>query len=347
MANSMQGKIEFSFLLPNGSEVAAVAMAYGYQVEHLPMVEIGRSVARLILYAPALLLNGIRMRALLVCRPADVIIANDYYNLLPAMARLLGWRGRIVTIVRLLPRNQNRLLNCFWTSVMQLVSTAIVSVSLSVQKQLPRRANAQLIYFPVGRGLEDLPYVSPQETESVRFVYLSNYIRGKGLELGLKAFAEVVATNPFARLAFVGGDMGLRKNAIFRDELIQQAQILGVAKVVEFNGSTDDVARVIGAADVVLNFSDSESFSHTCLEAALLGRPVIATRCGGPEEIVENGITGILVGLRDIDEMVCAMRRLAGSADERLSMGRQAFVRARMRFGSADFADKFTKLLLR
>ena len=53
----------------------------------------------------------------------------------------------------------------------------------------------------------------------------------------------------------------------------------------------------------MLNFSESESFSMTTLEALAFGTPIIATKSGGPSEIIENGVTGILVEVNNIQAM--------------------------------------------
>lgn len=345
MVEALQGKVEWRFLLPTARRLDGRLAEMGIPCNALPMVKLGRALKRLAAYVPMLVIDGIRLRRLLGRQEIQTIIANDYYNLLPMVVRLLGWRGRVVTIVRLLPAHQQPVLNRLWIAAMRWSSDVIVAVSRAVKDQIPANCNAQLLYFPVGRSFEDAPFVEPPTTIGVRFLYLANYIHGKGQEYAIRAFAEVLASYPDARLKFVGGDMGLAKNADFRAALQSESQALKLAHAVEFCGATGDVIRTIQAADVLLNFSESESFSHTCVEGALLGRPLIATRSGGPEEIVEEGMTGILVGLRNVEQMVSAMQRLATSSEERRSMGKQALDRARMRFGSTGFAAKLLPLL--
>lgn len=348
MARALRDDADIQFVLPAAPALHSEFASLGFRSHVLPMVEISRSVHRLLAYVPMLVLNGLRLRRLLGRERVDVLVANDYYNLLPTMVRLLGWRGRILTIVRLLPAAQQPWLNRVWIAAMRFASDRVIAVSNAVATQLPDHTRAEVLYFPVGRGLESIPYTPPPALaaeSSVTFLYLANYIHGKGQGHALRAFAEVLQTFPSCRLCFVGGDMGLEKNAAYREALLVEAERHGLLGSVAFEGQVDNIAAVIHAADVVLNFSESESFSHTCVEAGLLGRPVIATRCGGPEEIVEDGTTGLLVPCAAVDEMANAMLRLVRNPSLRQEMARAAWSHTRERFGEAGFAATMARLI--
>ena len=348
MAQALQDVVEMQFVLPKAPELHAELASLGFRTHMLPMLEIGRSLARLVTYFPALIVNGWRLRKILRRERVDVLVANDYYNLLPTVVRLMGWRGRILTIVRLLPAGQQPLLNRVWIAAMRFASDEVIAVSNAVAAQLPGNVRARVLYFPVGRALEAQPFLPPAsggDLIPVKFLYLANYIRGKGQDHALHAFATLRNSYPYARLRLVGGDMGLAKNAAYRDELVSEASRLGVGECVEFTGQTEDIVAEIQTADVVLNFSQSESFSHTCVEAGLLGRPVIATRCGGPEEIVEDGRTGLLVPVGDQAAMARAMAELASKPERRHQMGLAAWARTRECFGAAGFAATMSRLI--
>ena len=348
MAEAIRGQADTLFVLPPSPALHAELESLGFASHVMPMAEIGRSIRRLAAYIPMLLVNGMRLRHMLVRERVDVLVANDYYNLLPLMVRLMGWRGRIITIVRLLPLGQQPLLNRLWIAAMRLASNHVIAVSRAVAVQLPTDARAEVVYFPVGRGLEAIPLVAPPaeaKGSPVTFLYLANFIHGKGQMHALRAFAEALEAWPSARLRFAGGDMGLAKNAAYRDALLAEALRLGLHDRVQFDGPVEDVATAIQAADVVLNFSESESFSHTCVEAGLLGRPVIATRCGGPEDIVEDGATGLLVPCGDLAQMGMAMLRLMRDPTLRQDMGRAAWTHTRKRFGEAGFAARMLRFI--
>lgn len=348
MAQALNGQVDTTFVLPPADDLHAELGALGFHAHPLPMVEIGRSLRRLLAYVPMLVINGVRLRKLLYRGRIDVLVANDYYNLLPIVVRLMGWRGRTITIVRLLPAGQQPLLNRIWIAAMRWTSDSVLAVSRAVAAQLPASLHARVLYFPVGRGLESVPFLPATDRgeAKVEFLYLANYIPGKGQLNALRAFAAILPECPAARLRFAGGDMGLAKNAAYREAIAAEALRLGVEGHVDFNGAVEDVVSAIQQADVVLNFSESESFSHTCVEAGLLGRPVIATRCGGPEEIVEDGTTGLLVACGDVGQMAAAMKTLANEPVLRTGMGYAAWERTRERFGGSGFAAKMLRLIV-
>ena len=66
------------------------------------------------------------------------------------------------------------------------------------------------------------------------------------------------------------------------------------------------------AADVVLVPSRSESFGLVALEAGACGVPVVAYRRGGPGELVQTGVNGVLVAPDDVDALATAVQTAAG-----------------------------------
>ena len=308
------------------------------------MSEIGRAWPRLLKYVPVLLANTIRLRQLLRSRQTDVLVINDYYNLLGFMAKMTGWRGVLLTYVRLMPFNQQRLLNRAWTTLALWGSDAVLAVSQAVSAQLPPSHKVRVLYDPQRFAERHPPESSLQDDGLVRCLYLANYIAGKGHLHGLQAFAQAYGQTPALRLRFVGGDMGLEKNRALKKSLVHAATKLGLGNVVSFDGYSDDVERDIKSADIVLNFSESESFSQTCLEACAFGRPIIATRCGGPEEIVEDRVSGLLVPKGDVPAMARAIVTLADDAPLRRRMGEAGRRLVRERFTGAAFVAGFERL---
>lgn len=71
-----------------------------------------------------------------------------------------------------------------------------------------------------------------------------------------------------------------------------------------------DIHDFLAAIDVLVISSEQESFGLTAIEALAMETPVIATRCGGPEEVVTNGLTGLLVPVKDSIAMADAITKL-------------------------------------
>ncbi len=125
----------------------------------------------------------------------------------------------------------------------------------------------------------------------------------KGHPTLLEAWPTVLAAFPDASLLVVGE--GSRREA-----LETMAAELGIADRVVFTGRRDDVPAVTAALDVAVLPSYREALGLTILEAMALSRPVVASNVGGIPEMIEDGITGLLVPPHDPDALASAIIRL-------------------------------------
>jgi glycosyltransferase involved in cell wall biosynthesis len=125
----------------------------------------------------------------------------------------------------------------------------------------------------------------------------------KGHATLLTAWPTVLRSVPNAYLLVVGE--GSRREA-----LEQQAAELRIAHRVVFTGRRDDVPAVTAALDVAVLPSYREAQGLTVLEAMALSRPVVASNVGGIPEMVEDGVTGLLVPPGDPDALAAAVVRL-------------------------------------
>lgn len=85
---------------------------------------------------------------------------------------------------------------------------------------------------------------------------------------------------------------------------------LGIGERVHFLGFRNDAPALLGRLAVLVSASQRETFGRTLVEAMAQGVPVVATRSGGPAEIVEDGISGFLVDVGDADAIADRMARL-------------------------------------
>jgi glycosyltransferase involved in cell wall biosynthesis len=90
---------------------------------------------------------------------------------------------------------------------------------------------------------------------------------------------------------------------------------------VTFLGFRSDVAEVLNGVDIYLSTSTSEGFSLTTLQAMACGLPVIATRSGGPEEIITDGQDGLLAPVGVAGGIATTIERLAASVARRREIG--------------------------
>lgn len=325
--------LEFEFVLPEGSAAIGPVSGEGYVVHTLPFVEISKRKKDLLLYAPMLLRNSWRLRTLARQRGAKLVHLNDFFN----MAGIVGkWLGgpRLLTHVRLLPQNFPGPLRKLWVEADQRFADRVICVSEAVQASFPVADNVLVVADPLPTQ-EKHPLPAPDHadgrarTGTLRLLYLANYIPGKGHDHAVAAFIAAYRQNSNLRLAFFGGDMGMEKNREFRRQLEAQVRAAGLAEAVHFGSFVQDVEKEIKQADIVLNFSETESFSLTCLDALFYGTALIASDCGGPRELFEHGKSGLLVPNKDRAAMTAAILELAANADlrARFAAAGRAYVR--------------------
>ena len=125
----------------------------------------------------------------------------------------------------------------------------------------------------------------------------------KGHRTLIDAWPEVVAAVPNAWLLVIG-------EGSERDALEAEAASLGVSERIVFTGRREDVPAVTAALDVAVLPSYREAQGLSVLEAMALGRPVVASKVGGIPEMIEDGVTGLLVPPNDCDALAGAIIRL-------------------------------------
>ena len=345
----LRGQFDFVYILPTGSTARPVLEADGYPVHELPFVEISRRKVDLLRYPFTLLLNGWRLWQLARQTGASIIHLNDFYNLTGYVAQGLSFgRLRVITHVRFLPQSLPQPLARTWRLLSGHLANRTVCVSQAVGRYFAGISNAQVVYDPLpGAERYPPPTHSPRPDGTVELLYLSNYIQGKGQDLALAAFRVAYAQNPRLRLRFVGGDMGLIKNQEFRQQLEEEVAQAGLAAVVRFEGFAADVEQLIKEADILLNFSESESFSLTCLDALYYGTSLIASDCGGPAELFQHEKSGLLVPNRQVPAMAAAIGHLAAEASLRAQFAEAGRAFVRQKFAPARTYEALRELYQR
>jgi glycosyltransferase involved in cell wall biosynthesis len=156
----------------------------------------------------------------------------------------------------------------------------------------------------------------------------------------LRAAALLRRRDPRYRFVIVGDS---RPSPLMSEVLALRAE-LGLESAVTFTGFREDVDRVMAALDVFVVSSSAEGFSLTTVQAMAAGLPVVATRCGGPEEILRNGEVGILVPPGSPEALADAIGQVVESPARRERITRAAREEARSRFALESMVSGYEAL---
>jgi glycosyltransferase involved in cell wall biosynthesis len=152
----------------------------------------------------------------------------------------------------------------------------------------------------------------------------------KGFDLLIEAAGQVVAGVSSAHFVIIGGT----DSETYLTSLKQRVAALGLDGNVHLLPFRKDVPDLLVQSDVFVLSSRREGHPFVLLEAMACGCPVVATRCGGVDETVVQGETGITVPLGDVDALASGIAKLVGNAELRARFGEAGFRRVREHFSA-------------
>jgi glycosyltransferase involved in cell wall biosynthesis len=157
----------------------------------------------------------------------------------------------------------------------------------------------------------------------------------KGQDVLLQALAALAAEGVPFTCRLVGG--AFPGNEHLLDRLTAQLRATpGLHGRVSIEGEVDDPVSLFATADLVVVPSTlPEPFGKVVVEAMALGRPVVATAPGGPAEVIQSGVDGVLVPAGDVGALTAALRDLLADPGRARRLGAAAARKARC-FSEAD-----------
>lgn len=168
------------------------------------------------------------------------------------------------------------------------------------------------------------PSSCPEQAQGgpLRLLWVGNPSRRKGADLLLALAAQL---GDAVHIRCVGGLRG-------------DNTMLARSQSIEWLGRLDESQLIAEyqSCDVLLSLSRYEGFGYTALEAMACAKPVVAFAAGGLVDVVEDGVTGLLSPVDDLDSLVAHIHKLAQDPDLRHRLGEAALRSARARSGSAE-----------
>jgi glycosyltransferase involved in cell wall biosynthesis len=162
-------------------------------------------------------------------------------------------------------------------------------------------------------------------------------VSDKGHDVLIRAFAEVRSARPDAMLAIAG--TGREEPA-----LRTLADGLGLSRCVRFLGFRNDLPELTAAIDVsVLASVDCDASPAVVKEAMYMRRPVVVTDIGGLREMVEDGVTGLVVPPRDPGALARGILRALTDEQGARAMGERGREIVRTRYSVAALADAYER----
>ena len=162
-------------------------------------------------------------------------------------------------------------------------------------------------------------------------------VTDKGHDVLIRAFAGVRSARPGAILAIAGAG---REEPALR----ALAASLGLSESVRFLGFRNDLPELTAALDVsVLASVDCDASPAVVKEAMYLRRPVVVTDIGGLREMVEDGVTGLIVPPRDPGALARAILRVLSDEEGARAMGARGREVVRTRYSVSALADAYER----
>jgi len=189
------------------------------------------------------------------------------------------------------------------------------------------------------------PPLSPAQLsfDPPQLLCLGRLVEDKGFDLALIALSSLVGRFPQMRLIIAGEGPA-------RTDLERQGSKLGILNAVQFTGPVEPemVPRLLNTATVVVMPSRwEEPFGLVALEAALMARPIVASRVGGLAEVIAHNQTGILVEKENGQALAASIAFLLEHPTTATQMGQAGRIRALEHFSWNQYVNGYDALYQR
>jgi L-malate glycosyltransferase len=336
---------------PEGSPTSEFARTLGARTTDLPFRPLRHSGGALETIRS--FFRGLRgvldMRRTLGRHPErTVVFAIGIRAGLLASLAALGMRRQVVwSVPDLLPpaplRPLVRLVAAFGSTTLVCLSRYIATDLVGSSARLAKRTS--VVHPGVDSHGFDPDRTSPGTPRAAIVGHISPV---KRTDLAVETTARVLSDEPGFRLEVVGSAQFREEDEDLERELHRRVDSdPALNQAVSFRGRVPDVAEILAGCGLLLHCRDDEPFGMVLVEAMAQGLPVVAPALGGPLEIVEDGVTGLLFRPGDAGHAAESVLRLVRDPELARRMGSAARRRVEAEFAEARQVGATRKLLRR
>jgi len=231
------------------------------------------------------------------------------------------------------------------------ISRWMRNISVFFAKSCIVQTKAQLTYFPtwMQKRMVVIPNPIANEFSKKEKNFTNKRIRNiiavgrlekqKNYPMLISAFSQIAESNKDINLNIYGEGSLLVELKDFIGKLNLQGLVL-------LCGRTNDMANKLLNSDLYILSSNWEGMPNALMEAMAVGLPCISTDCPtGPDDLIEQGISGVLIPIGDKEKLVEAMGKMIKNIDASIEMGRKARDKVISRYSASVSAKELIRLL--
>ncbi|MFJ7681461.1 glycosyltransferase family 4 protein [Peribacillus butanolivorans] len=182
-----------------------------------------------------------------------------------------------------------------------------------------------------------IPVTKTKEDEKIRFLFIGRLMKEKGIEEFLDAANALLNRYENIEFQILGP---------FEEEKYKEIMLKNKNKQIRYLGTSNDVRTEIREVDCIVNPSYHEGMSNVLLEAAAMGKPLIASDIPGCKEIVEDGLNGYLFEVKltsSLEERLIKFIEL--EIEEKEIMGKRSRSKVEAEFDRSIVIDEYMKII--
>lgn len=191
-----------------------------------------------------------------------------------------------------------------------------------------------------GVNIDEFPYQEyPENDGTLKILFIGRIMRDKGIEELIEAAKRIKEEYKNVKFDAIG---------FCEDEYKERLELMQKKKIITFHGVKDNVREYLETCNAVIHPTYHEGMSNVLLEAAAIGRPILASDIPGCREIFDEGISGFGFEPQNIESMTQALIEFINlSNDERVRMGKEGRKKVEREFNRSIVVNEYLEEIKR